>query len=98
MEMTRWISDSLVEPDRHVRSPEETRQIVGFLLRLRSRFLLEGRKHLDVHCKIARVTLIGPRPGNTTIHQDDRSEPSLILVYLLVVGSVDEVLSVPMPE
>src|SRR5437899_10147863 len=98
MEKIRWITGSLVEPNRHVRSLEETRQIVGFLLRLRSCFLVEGRKHLDVHTKIARLALIRPRPGDPTIHQDGRSEPSLLLVHLFVVGSVNEVVPVPMSE
>src|SRR5467141_3950078 len=98
MEKISRITGSLVESNRHVRSLEETGQIVGFLLRLRSCFLVEGRKHLDVHAKLARLAFIRPRPGDTTIHQDHRSEPSLILVHLLVMGSVDEVTPVPMPQ
>src|SRR6266571_5695985 len=98
MEEIRRITGSLVESNRHVRSLEETRQIVGFLLRLRSCFLVEGRKHLDVHAKLARLAFIRPRSGNPTIHQYDRSEPPLILVHLLVMGSVDEVIPVPMSE
>src|SRR2546426_11879951 len=98
MEEIRRITGSLVEPNRHVRSLEETRQIVGFLLRFRSRFLVEGRKHLDVHTKFARLALIRPRPGDPTIHKDDPIEPSLLLVHLFVEVSVNEVVTVPMSD
>src|SRR2546425_4056921 len=98
MEKISRITGSLVESNRHVRSLDETRQIVGFLLRLRSCFLVEGRKHLDVHAKLARLAFIRPRPGYPAVHEDDRSKPSLILVHLFVVVSVDEVISVPMAE
>src|SRR5881409_404170 len=98
MEKIRWITGSLVEPNRHVPGLEETRQIVGFLLRLRSCFPVEGRKHLDVHAKLAWLALICPCSADPAVHEDDRSKPSLVFVHVLVVGSIHEVVSVPMSE
>src|SRR2546430_3069151 len=83
----------LMEPNRDVGSFEETSQVVGFLLRLRSGFLAERSEHLDVHAELPRAALIRPRPGDTTVQQDDRSKPALIPVHLLVMGSVHKVVS-----
>src|SRR5256885_11332856 len=86
----------LVEPNRDVGSLEKTPQVVGFLLRLRSRFLAEGSEHPDIHAELPRASLIRPRADDTTVQQDDRSKPALILVHLLVVGSVHKVVSTTM--
>src|SRR5437660_7314296 len=86
----------LVEPNRHVGSLEKTPQVVGFLLRLRSRFVAKGSEHFDVHAELPRAALIRPRAGDATVQQDDRSKPALIFVHLLVVGPVYKVVSTTM--
>src|SRR6266550_2123185 len=86
----------LVEPNRHVGSLEKTPQVVGFLLRFRSRFLAEGSEHFDIHAEVPPAALIRPRPGDATVQQDARSKPTLILLHLLVVRSVHKVVSTTM--
>src|SRR2546428_7237711 len=89
---------SLVEPNRHLRSLEEPRQVLGLLRDLLPRRSVKVRKHRDVDAKLLRAAVIGPSPGDTTVHEDDRSEPPLVLVHPLVVGSVDQVVSVAVAQ
>src|SRR2546426_1028303 len=74
MEKIRRIAGFLVEPNRHVRSLEETRQIVGFLLRLRSVFLVREVLPQQESAPAARVHLdeLVPEPV-----QDHSNSPNV---------------------
>src|SRR5207253_6842475 len=84
------------EPSPHLGSLAQTPPLVGVLLLLRSRCLAAASEHLAIHAQLPPATLIRPRPGDTTVQQDDRSKPALILVHLLVAGSVHKVVSTTM--